>query len=53
MKSAVQEFGLGPWIDTRIVINWIVEELGNTIPAVKNAAVSLIGPLTPLSPCCT
>lgn len=43
MKSAIQAFGLGPWIDTRKVIDWTVEELGNTIPAVKNAAVALIG----------
>lgn len=44
MKHAIQEFGLGPWIDTRTVINWVVEELGNTVPAVRNAAVGLIGP---------
>jgi len=47
MKTAIQEFGIGPWIDVRAVINWIVEELNNTIPAVKNSAVGLIAE----SPC--
>jgi len=45
MTHAIQEFGLGPWLDARTVINWVVAELGNTVPAVRNAAVGLIGSL--------
>lgn len=45
MKKACEEFGLGPWIDVKVVIDWVVADLGTTIPAVKTAAVSFIGSL--------
>eukprot|EP00210_Caulerpa_lentillifera_P009280 g8845.t1 len=45
MKAACEEFGLGPWVDVRTMIDWVVAELNNTIPAVKTAAINFIGSL--------
>lgn len=43
MGQAISEFGLGPWITVKTIIDWITTDLSNTNVAVKASATALTG----------